>query len=181
MIHHETANYLLSIHTVTSIPSGPAVQIDDKLSSAAKSIKSISSDAVQSIRGRSSMRSHIEFAGQDGHRRFSTRARDMLATHIAESSDDRWFERSIKGQVNGILHFSKLLSSGQIRAATIVDPFFSEKALKQVLMRVESRDVEITIVTSWVNIDPDTGHIWSTALILLRRHWNMSVHFSIPG
>jgi hypothetical protein len=50
-----------------------------------------------------------------------------------------------------------ILDGGTIRAAILVDPYFGTDALRQIALRLASRDVALTIVTSWVKVDPDTG------------------------
>jgi hypothetical protein len=99
-------------------------------------------------------------AGDDGpfaFRRYSAEMRAFLRRHRPPASDDRFFKRSIESEVGAIQHLNSLLGGGRVARAILVDPYFGASALGQIALRLTSRDVALTIVTSWTKINPDTG------------------------
>jgi hypothetical protein len=50
-----------------------------------------------------------------------------------------------------------LLHGGDIERAVLVDPWFGKDALRRLVLRIGSQDINLTIVTSWTSVDPDTG------------------------
>jgi hypothetical protein len=56
-----------------------------------------------------------------------------------------------------------LLGGGQIRRAVLVDPWFGPEALRTLVLRLGSQDVQLTIVTGWARSHPDTGEALDAA------------------
>lgn len=109
------------------------------------------------VRARTAHRSVIGGAPTGSVKSERAKITRWVAANIAPGGDDRWFRRGIDSEIGIITHLNSLLSGGNIRAAVLVDPFFGADALQRLGLRLESQDIELTIVTSWASVDPDTN------------------------
>lgn len=75
----------------------------------------------------------------------------------APDSVDRFFERTLVDEIGVIEHLNALMDGGRLRRAVLVDPFFGEEAFSRLVMRLESHDLELVVVTSWAAKHPDTA------------------------
>jgi hypothetical protein len=105
----------------------------------------------------SSLRSLIGGPAKGSWRAFAEDMSQTVASHLPKPSEDRWFARGIEGEVGAIAHLNGLLHGGRIRRAVLVDPWFGKDALRRLVLRIGSQDIDLTIVTSWTSTDPDTG------------------------
>jgi hypothetical protein len=157
LIHREEFTYLREIHLGMAV-GGRTIEIDDDFTHRARAVHAADAASVASVRGHSTQRSRVLNARQVQPWRSHTNAvRDLLTRHRPAESYDRWFERGISEEVGVVVHFDHLLSSARVKAAILVDPYFGRDALQRVVLRMQSRDVALTIVTSLLGIDPDTG------------------------
>lgn len=157
LLHRQSSNFLREIGMVMEIGGGGVV-LNDALTARAAGVSPALAQAASVVRPRHSQR--IRVAGDDGpfaFRRYSAEMRAFLRRHRPPASDNRFFKRSIESEVGAIQHLNSLLGGGRIGRAILVDPYFGASALSQIAMRLTSRDVALTIVTSWTKINPDTG------------------------
>ncbi|PRX08556.1 VPA1262 family N-terminal domain-containing protein [Martelella mediterranea] len=136
---------------------GPTLTINDPLARSAQGLGTELQDRASKVRTRSTSRSLIgvqEDAAFEIHR---TTMRALMHRLVPPSGSDRWFQRGIADEVGVIAHFNSLLDGARVSAGTIVDPYFGIDTLKRVISRLESLDVDLTVVTSLRETDPETN------------------------
>lgn len=156
LLHTEHSTFLTRIGLVLS-PMGRQMIIEDDISRRAAQQGDALGARAATVRARSSQRSEIGTPPKGSWRRFAEEMKDAVAAALPVPSEDRWFTRGIEGEVGAIAHLNHLLYGGCMHRAVLVDPWFGTDALKRFALRLESQDIHLTIVTSWINIDPDTG------------------------
>ncbi|MET4279720.1 MULTISPECIES: VPA1262 family N-terminal domain-containing protein [unclassified Bradyrhizobium] len=156
LIHRETRSSLTEINLTMSM-AGRRMRIEDRLSGAARQVSLSLGDSAANVEARSSQRSRISLKEASSRREHASALRALAAACFPPKSDDRWFRRALDNEVGVIRHFDHLLHGGYVKAATLIDPFFGAEALERVVLRLQSTDVALTIVTSWARTDPDTG------------------------
>lgn len=154
LLHSEQNTYITKIGLVMA-PITRQVTIQDELSGRAAQ-RGLGQQA-STVHVHTSHRSMVGGAAEGSWRKFAEDMDDLVAAQLPSPGQDRWFPRSIEGEVGVIAHFNQLLSGGQIRRAVLVDPWFGADALRAFALRLGSQDIHLTIVTSWTGGDPDTG------------------------
>ena len=148
-------------HLITRIsfnmsPMQDTLLIDDSLTRSARGVSQEVGEQASIVKPRSTQRSvvGVNVTKYETHKLRNSALVDRL---FSRSESDRWFPRGVTEEVGVIQHLNKLLDGGQVKSAVIVDPFFGIDTLKRVITRLESVDVNLTIVTSLCLIDPETN------------------------
>jgi hypothetical protein len=159
LLHREEVTFLKTIHTTMGLQGGTLV-LEDDLARRANSHTKKGDDPSGKVMSVSHERMVTSFASTNEHwLRHASRMNDVRKSCFPPNSNDRWFSRTLDDELGVIAHFDKLLSGGTVRAAVLVDPFFAADALVRFLLRLTSRDVKLTVITSWTSTDPDTGEV----------------------
>lgn len=135
---------------------GHQTTIIDKLEEKAGQSNSNLRQRAATVVSRITSRSRIDLPGNNSVRNFAQKMGRLADARIARPSDDLWLPPSVKSEVAVIEHFNNLLHGGSVHAGVIVDPWFGAHALRQFAIRMSSKDVSLTIVTSWLASDPDS-------------------------
>lgn len=61
------------------------------------------------------------------------------------------------GEIQSFLKIREYMEAPSVKRVIIADPFFSIEAAAKILARISRRDIQIDVVTSLCNTDPDTG------------------------
>jgi hypothetical protein len=157
LLHRQSSNFIREVGMVMEIGGGGVV-LNDALTARAAGVSPALAQAASVIRPRHSQRIHV--AGDDGpfaFRRYQREMRAFVRRHRPPASDDRFFRQSVADEVGAIQHLNSLLGGGRVSRAILVDPYFGASALSQIALRLSSRDVTLTVVTSWTKVNPDTG------------------------
>ena len=149
LLHSEKNAFMNRIGFVLA-PVHRQVSIEDDLSVRAGQARR----AASVVRSHSSMRSLVGGPKPGSWRKFAEDVAHTVALRAPVSSEDKWFPRGIEGELGAIAHLNRLLDGGSARRAVLVDPWFGIEALHQLTMRLASVDIEITILTSWLDKDP---------------------------
>ncbi|MEM7693254.1 MAG: VPA1262 family N-terminal domain-containing protein [Pseudomonadota bacterium] len=136
---------------------GPTLTIKDPLARLAEGLGAELKDRASRVRTRSTSRSLVGAENDTAFEIHRTTMRALTHRLVAPSGSDRWFQRGIADEVGVIAHFNTLLDGGRVSAGTIVDPYFGIDTLKRVILRLESLDVDLTVVTSLRETDPETN------------------------
>jgi hypothetical protein len=152
LLHSERSNFITRVGLVTSM-IGKQITIEDSLARGASQAGLSASGVV----AQSSTRTMVGAPKNRSARWFAEEMEGVVAAHFPAPSEDRWFPKGIEGEVGAITHLNHLLHGGAIRSAVLVDPWFGAHALQRFALRLSSQDVRLTIVTSWVSRNPDTG------------------------
>jgi hypothetical protein len=136
---------------------GPALAIDDTLARSAQGLGPELRDSASIVRTRSTSRSKIAAETEAAFEVHRTKMRALAHRLVPPLGSDRWFHRGIADEIGVIAHFNKLLDGARVSAGTIVDPYFGIDTLKRVISRVESLDVDLTVITSLIETDPETN------------------------
>jgi hypothetical protein len=155
LLHSEHSRFMNRVGFVLA-PVDRQITIEDNLSGRAAQKGGAVASQASIVVAHSSHRSMIGGPAQGSWRKFAEDMEDMVDARLPKPSEDKWFPRGIEGEVGAIAHLNHLLSGGQISRAVLVDPWFGADALRKFVLRLGSRNIHLTIVTSWVNIDPDT-------------------------
>ncbi len=133
---------------------GRTITLQDDLArrAAAQGIKTGSS-----VGSYSSQNSLIGYAASEEWKAFTAKMADYAAAEQSSEYDGKWFGRSVSEELEVIAYFNKLIHSSTAKKALIADPYFGPDALVRFATRLGSQDIELTLVTSWVGIDPDTN------------------------
>lgn len=156
LLHSEQMSFMNCIGFVLA-PVGRQMTIEDDLSNRAKSKDKGLGAQASSVVVHSSHRSMIGAPREGSWRKFAEDMEQRVAAYLPKSSEDKWFPRGIEGEVGAIAHVSQLINAGQISRAVLVDPWFGAEALQRFVLRLGSQGVPLTILTSWIDKDPDTG------------------------
>jgi hypothetical protein len=156
LLHFEQRSFLNRIGFVMA-PVGRQMTIEDDLTTRAASRGGGLASQASTVVVHSSHRSMIGAPAEGTWRKFAEDMEQTVAAYLPKSSEDKWFPRGIEGEVGAIVHLNHIIDAGQITRAVLVDPWFGAEALKRFVLRLGSQNVQLTIVTSWTDIDPDTG------------------------
>jgi hypothetical protein len=156
LLHSEQLSFINRIGFVMA-PVGRQITIEDDLSHRAKSKNKGLGAQAASVVVHSAHRSMINAPRAGGWRNFAEGMEQTVAALLPRSGEDRWFPRGIEGEVGAIAHLTHLINAGQIARAVLVDPWFGADALQRFVLRIGSQGIPLTILTSWTDIDPDTG------------------------
>ncbi len=157
LLHREVNSFLTEIDAVFSIPSGPQIQINDSLSRKVQQAGGRLAKDASLVTAHSSHRSRIGFRDGAKLRRHVSAMRNLAKSCFPPKSEDRWFRKSLDDEIGVISHLNTLLDGSSVREGILVDPFFGADALERLVLRLQSSDVSLTIVTSWAKTNPDTG------------------------
>ncbi|MHB0954544.1 MAG: VPA1262 family N-terminal domain-containing protein [Allorhizobium sp.] len=136
---------------------GTTLVINDSLAQSAQGLGAQVRESASKVQTRSTSRSLIGVkngAAFDVHR---TKMRALTRRLAPATGCDRWFHRGVAHEVGVIAHLNSLLDGGRVSAGTIVDPYFGIDTLKRVISRLESLDVDLTVITSLHSTDPETN------------------------
>lgn len=149
----ESSSYLME--TVLNSRIGHEdLEIDDRLTSRLESRP----DLLKAAGSRRTYTSSIDTISDPEDRiRAPTRRIIERVRRARSGSQDRWFARTLDNEVGVISHLDGLLDASRLTRAILVDPFFGRDSLSRLLLRLGSRDLDLTIVTSWGETDPDTA------------------------
>lgn len=138
---------------------GRTITVQDDLArrAAAQGIKTGSS-----VGSYSSQNSLVGYSASEGWRAFTEKMAEYTAVEQSSEYDGRWFARGVSEELEVIAYFNKLLHSSTAKKAMLADPYFGPDALVRFATRLGSQDIELTLVTSWVGIDPDTNEAFSS-------------------
>ncbi|MEO9337397.1 VPA1262 family N-terminal domain-containing protein [Mesorhizobium sp. SB112] len=136
---------------------GPTLAINDPLARSTQGRGSKLHDRASKVRTRSTSRSIIGAENDTAFEIHRTTMRALTHRLVPPSGSDRWFQRGIAEEVGVIAHFNSLLDGARVSAGTIVDPYFGIDTLKRVILRLESLDIDLTVVTSLLTSDPETN------------------------
>jgi hypothetical protein len=156
LIHSEKSHFMNRIGLVMA-PIGRQMTIEDDLSTRAKGSGAALASAASTVVVHSSHRSEIGAPAIGTWRKFAEDMEDAAARSMPKASEDKWFPRGIEGEVGAIAHLNRIIDGGQITRAVLVDPWFGADTLSRFVLRLGSQGVQLAIVTSWTDIDPDTG------------------------
>lgn len=156
LIQFEEHSLLLRIGLNISA-MGPALAINDSLVRSTRGLGAELQDRASKVQTRSTSRSMIGAASDTAFEIHRTTMRALTHRLVPPSGSDRWFQRGIAEEVGVIAHFNSLLDGARISAGTIVDPYFGIDTLKRVILRLESMDIDLTVVTSLLTSDPETN------------------------
>lgn len=156
LLHSEQPRFFNRIG-LNLAPVGRQMTIEDDLSNRAKSKDKGLGSQASTVIVHSSQRSMIGAPAPGSWRKFAEDMEQTIATHLPSASEDKWFPRGIEGEVGAIAHLNRTIDGGQITKAVLVDPWFGADALLQFGLRLSSQDVDLNILTSWTDIDPDTN------------------------
>ncbi len=156
LIHHESSNFINRIGLVLAM-AGPRMTIEDRLSDKAKQGGPTLARRASQVESYSPERSQVGAPDAGSWRAFVDNMREIVAARLPQPSEDRWFPRGVKGEVESIAHLARLLDGGVTRSAILADPWFGAEAVQRFALRIGSRGVNLTIVTGWAATDPDTG------------------------
>ena len=156
-IFYEQSTYLRQIGLTMGI-SGHTVTIQDELSARAKQAGKNSHKQISNITSISSHRSIIGGDRNGSWRAFSNSMQNFTLQRSTSDCADKWFPKGIKGEIGAISHLNKLLNSGSIERAVIVDPWFGADSVARLLLRLSSQGMKIDVITSWLSTDPDTNN-----------------------
>jgi hypothetical protein len=156
LLHSEHRSFFNRIGLVMA-PVGGQMTIEDDLSKRAASRGAALGSQASTVVVHSSHRSMIGDPGEGTWRKFAEDMQQRVAAYAPTASEDKWFPRGIEGEVGAIAHLNSILNGGQIASAVLVDAWFGAEALTRFVLRLGSQNVRLTIVTSWTDVDPDTG------------------------
>lgn len=128
----------------------------ESLHSAAPNRSSVIRGQIETVRPRSSERAiHIDgkapiiAAAQAGER--------LLSPYRAKPCKGAFIPKNQKnGEIGSFLKIKEYLEQDSICRAIIADPYFSVRTAAKMLSRIENTNLELTVVTSLTNTDPDT-------------------------
>jgi hypothetical protein len=136
---------------------GPTHSINDPLARSSRGLRSEIQDRASKVRTRSTNRTRIGAEVDSAFEVHQTTMRALTHRLIPPSGSDRWFRRGVEDEVGVIAYFNTLLDGARVSAGIIVDPYFGIDTLKRVILRLESLDVDVTVVTSLLANNPETN------------------------
>jgi hypothetical protein len=158
IIHHEHHNLIREIGGGLNL-QGRQVQLSDNLTRRAQQVDPDLGKRAAQVRSHSSYNGFsVKFGFTGPSLAFSRKMKNLVSELFPEPSRDKWFPKTVEAEVSFIEYFRTLLDRSRAKKAILVDPFFGVDALKRFALRLESSDLELTIVTSWTEIEPDTGN-----------------------
>jgi len=131
------------------------VTINDDVTERAKQENRALVAQASTVLGHTSHRSSVGAPPKGSWLEFADNMRQLAAVTYASSSEDRWFPHGINGELGAVAYLNELLHGGLTRRAVLVDPWFGRDALRRLVLRLGSQDVDLTVVTSWDGVHPD--------------------------
>jgi hypothetical protein len=184
LLHHKAFPFLTQT-SVSMAVIGRGVEIDDRLSRRAHAQNLELGKKASSVKARTTERFTIDNKSTRSFRQHVQVMKQLTDALFPTRSKDRWFEKTLDEQVGVVAHFNTLLDGGRVSGGILVDPYFGLDAMERLLLRIQSSDVELTIVTSLSKANPDSGRqpvvsispekVLQTALDKCRPYINPSV------
>jgi hypothetical protein len=135
---------------------GRQVKLQDKLSERAQNTNNKLGEKASSVTRTSTERSLIQPSVRE-YEQFNDQMMQIQSELFNTQGDDRWFGKSIECEIEVIEYFQSLIGRGKAKKAILVDPFFGAEAFERFVSRVEESKLELIILTSLSDINPDTG------------------------
>lgn len=154
LVFHERNRFMRTVDLTMAV-GGDTLVINDRMTQRASGLGVAMKTQAAEVRQHWSQRSRV--GGPGAMREWSAQLRDIIG-EVEAPTDDRWFPPgNFTGWFEVLRHMRRLLDGGTVKRAILVDPFFDNQALVGFLFRLESRDVALTVVTSWTDrtIRPD--------------------------
>lgn len=155
VIFQDHQYYLASIGMNMGV-SGRQVKLEDKLTDRADSSSKELGEKASVINRTTTDRSIIQPSISE-YEKFNDQMMQIQSDLFNAQGDDRWFGKSIECEIEVIKHFQSLLGRGKAKKAIVVDPFFGAESFERFVTRVEESKLELVILTSLSEINPDTG------------------------
>jgi len=155
VIFQDHQYYLASIGMNMGV-SDRQVKLEDKLTERAGSSSNELSEKVSVVNRTTTYRSIIEPSISE-YEKFNDQMMQIQSDLFDAQGDDRWFGKSIECEIEVIKYFQILLGGGKARKAIVVDPFFGAEAFERFVTRVKESKLELVLLTSLSEINPDTG------------------------
>jgi hypothetical protein len=155
-VFYEQSNFIRQVNAVMAV-MGHSVVIQDELSSRAKQSGESAAKTIRTVTSISPQRSVIGGTPKGSWRAFSEGMQDFTRHYATDTGEDRWFPKGIEGEIGAIAHLNRLLNGGRIQRAVLVDPWFGSQSVARLLVRLSSRNLDLTIITSWTTENPDTN------------------------
>lgn len=160
LIFQDHQHYIESIAINMGI-SGREVIIKDKLTNKASSCGKKVGYKASVINKTATERSLIQ-PNTSKYKLFNDQMLQLQSDLFNSNGNDKWFGKSIESEVEVIKHFQSLLGGGKAKKAIVVDPFFGSDAFERFVTRVEESNLELIVLTSLSDINPDTGEKFLT-------------------
>lgn len=154
-LHYENHHLLQEIGISGGMIIGSKI-IQDKLSVRAKGKSKLLGKQAELVRTSSfgSMSSITSFS-QHHWPEFKPLIKNRVKRFFVAPKEDHWFSKGIENEIEVIKHIRDLINSRKAKKAILVDPFFGYDALQRFVLRIESSDTDLTIITSLGNENPD--------------------------
>lgn len=88
--------------------------------------------------------------------RANARVLDRMAGRRDWTGAVRWFENSANNQADVVRYLKLLLEDPDVERAVLADPYLGRDAFERVVVRQGRQDLELTILVSPANVDPDS-------------------------
>ncbi|MCW8876092.1 MAG: VPA1262 family N-terminal domain-containing protein [Kangiellaceae bacterium] len=150
--------------------SSQQITLEDKLTKSAGNSSEELGRKASLVTKTSTDRSVIQSDISD-YKTFGEQMGQLQSDLFNAKGDDRWFGRSVECEVEVLKYIQSLLGGGRAKKAIIVDPFFGADAFERFVTRVEETGLDLVILTSLSDINPDTGEkfpVGSDPIDLLR-------------
>jgi len=144
LLHKEGFPFLRTITTNMAM-QGRKVEIQDRLTERAASQGKDKEKRAATVSSYASQR--FQVGGHDAARLYADAVHSLLP--VKDHSEDRWFNRGLGDELDVIEYFRELTHGGRVARAVIVDPFFDVESVRRLVLRLDNRDLGLTIVTSW--------------------------------
>jgi len=155
LIFQEQQFYIAQIGMNMGV-SGRQVKLQDKLFERAKNTNLKLGEKASIVSRTSTERSLIQ-SSVNVYEQFNDQMLQVQTDLFNSQGYDRWFGKSIECEIEVIEYFKTLLSGGKAKKVIVVDPFFGTEAFERFVTRIEETKLELVVLTSLSDIDPDTG------------------------
>jgi hypothetical protein len=141
---------------------GRQIILKDKLTDRANKSDKKLGDSAASVKRTNTNRSIIQSKTTHEYKNFDGQMAQIQSDLFHGEGFDKWFGRSIECEIDVIKHFQDILCGGRAKKAILADPFFGSEAFERFVTRVEESTLELTILTSLSEKNPDTGEKFPT-------------------
>ncbi|MDE7354084.1 MAG: hypothetical protein K2O06_13720 [Acetatifactor sp.] len=147
--------------------SGPSRVIRDpwteSLHSAARNRSKVIHEQIETVQHRSSDRS-IHIGGKAPITVAARAGKQLLSPYGTKPCKGTFIPRNQKdGEISSFLKIQEYLEQGSVCRAVIADPYFSVPTAAKMLSKIKNTNLELTVVTSLTDTDPDTQEKKSVA------------------
>lgn len=137
--------------------AGRQVKLLDKLSERAENSNKKLGEKASVVTRTNTERSVIRSSCVNEYKQFDDQMKQVQSDLFSDEGSNKWFGRSIECEIDVIKHFQSILGGGKAKKAILVDPFFGADAFERFVTRVEESKLELIVLTSLSEINPDTG------------------------